>query len=283
MRALICPVSGLSLEKTVENGRDVYATANREHVYPLIDGCVSLIPETLPQELQSKSVLWAGLQKNGEISYSLAPDLNLTKDEIVLAQMAEFMAIGTDILDIGCGPQKDLPEYIPIEKLAGFVGLDPLVGEQPRQFEFIHGIAELLPFSSVSFDSIIFCNSLDHMLDFEKCLKESSRVARAGGRIYILMDDVVDKVEGSGFLSIIRKGINQFTVMYRLKGLAAAVRYALTISKLEIPEGAMDYFHSYFPGKQEVVDVMNELGVTKVRELQLGESVLLEFIKNGVD
>jgi len=57
-------------------------------------------------------------------------------------------------------------------------GIDPLKGDKERRFDFIHGIAEELPFKDNEFDGVLFATSLDHVKNPDIALKEAIRVSK---------------------------------------------------------------------------------------------------------
>lgn len=84
------------------------------------------------------------------------------------------------ILDIGCGPQGSL-EWIS-EKAQCF-GLDPLANEYYHHFDckyhkmnYVKAHSENIPFPDNYFDYVFSMNSLDHVDNVEKTLKEIVRV-----------------------------------------------------------------------------------------------------------
>ena len=90
-------------------------------------------------------------------------------------------------MDVGVGPQSR-PAHL--SALVGksniiFTGIDPLVGEQPRSFPFIQGLAEFLPFKNDLFDQVLFVTSLDHFIDPRPALAEAKRVLKPTGEICI--------------------------------------------------------------------------------------------------
>ena len=98
------------------------------------------------------------------------------------------------------------------------VGIDPLRGADRREFEFVQGLGEYLPFRAGVFDRILFATTLDHMLSPGQALVEASRVARANDEIVVWCGDE------------------------RTKPAFAGVS-ASWYESLRVPEGAHDRFH----------------------------------------
>jgi len=86
-------------------------------------------------------------------------------------------------LDVGCGILP-LPEYMRLAPDVIFVGIDPFETDG-RQFRFVKGIAEDMPFEDTMFDSVIFATSLEHMIDPQKAIDETFRVLKKHGLVLI--------------------------------------------------------------------------------------------------
>jgi len=128
-------------------------------------------------DVRSKWGLWEQLQANGSEVYDADPAGNLSVGERQDARaFAEFSRLTGWVLDVGCGPQA-LPSYSGGDH---FVGIDPLPGG-PREFAFVQGVAEYLPFRDAVFDRVLFATSLDHMLSPQRAIAEARRVLKPGG------------------------------------------------------------------------------------------------------
>ncbi|MBL7074894.1 methyltransferase domain-containing protein [candidate division KSB1 bacterium] len=85
-----------------------------------------------------------------------------------------------DILEIGCGGGWNKEHC-----QGNYVGIDPIITIDNPDFPFYQAIGEYLPFRNSSFDSIIMTAILDHVVSVDEVIKESFRVLRKGGFIYI--------------------------------------------------------------------------------------------------
>ena len=56
--------------------------------------------------------------------------------------------------------------------------------------EHIVGVGEDLPFPDASFDAVVSMWSLNHAQDWRRCIAEMARVARPGGRILLVLEDM---------------------------------------------------------------------------------------------
>jgi SAM-dependent methyltransferase len=145
------------------------------------------MPASLVDLKQPEWRTWAQLQDNGIVSYQADPEHNLGvgKREDFL-EFARFCGFRGNVLDVGVGPQR-CPTHIEYcdNPDVFFVGVDPLVGDQPRCFSFVRALGEYLPFRGELFDQVLFVTSLDHFIDPGPALAESVRVLRPGGDLCI--------------------------------------------------------------------------------------------------
>ena len=98
-----------------------------------------------------------------------------------------------DVLDIGCGAGSQCRIWA--EGGHRVVGLDvnaPLIElaqarakEQGLEIHFHVGSATELPLEDCTFDVCLLPELLEHVADWEKCLKESVRVLKPGGVLYL--------------------------------------------------------------------------------------------------
>jgi SAM-dependent methyltransferase len=130
---------------------------------------------------------WEKLQENGMVSYEADPIAN-----IAVGKIPEYVAFGQfcdfhgKVLDIGVGPQRSPTHFDECTKDdVFFVGVDPLIGQQPRDFAFIQALGEFLPFRDGLFDQVLFVTSLDHFIDPTLALKEAVRVMADDGVLCI--------------------------------------------------------------------------------------------------
>jgi SAM-dependent methyltransferase len=154
-------------------------------VYPVTHGVVDFVLEPPPdQDVLERWHLWHELEQNGVVGYEHDPKANLSVGERAECDaFAAFAQLEGVVLDVGCGPQRR-PAYARAFSGA-FVGVDPLVGELPRDFVFVRGIAEYLPFRGDAFDRVLFATSLDHALSPERALAEARRVVKPSGHVVL--------------------------------------------------------------------------------------------------
>jgi ubiquinone/menaquinone biosynthesis C-methylase UbiE len=98
---------------------------------------------------------------------------------------------GKRILDVGCGPRGSL-EWA--EQAQERIGLDSLasaygeIGANSQKMRYVDAPSESMPFSSGWFDVVSSFNSLDHVDDLEKTIKEIGRVTKPGGLFLLLVE-----------------------------------------------------------------------------------------------
>lgn len=282
---LICPVTGETLEFHPSPSGGMLRTPSGSQSYARENGSWNLMPDPMPKALTSKAETWRTLQANGAFVYEADPRQNLTTDRGFAEKLQSIMGLQGRVLDIGCGPQKEKPAYLSHVDDDKLVGIDPLPGNSARDFTFIKGIAEALPFRDRAFEHVVFCRTLDHMLDFRAALRSAMRVIKPGGTVQVLMDDT-SKGGSSGeggpsrFFHIVRRGAAQIGCAIRHQGLRHALGYAWKASRLQIPDGAMDFFHAYFPEQDEVIGELRKAGAKDVDVLKLGPELLMTARKH---
>ncbi|MGH1354042.1 MAG: class I SAM-dependent methyltransferase [Thalassovita sp.] len=270
---LIDPLDHSPLTITRDASGTITAIASQSGTYRVTNGHPDLIPDPLPADLAARQALWDKLQDNGNFTYEADPALNLSTDDGFAQDFQSATGIKGAVLDIGCGPQIHSPRYLDGEGIGPVVGLDPLPGAATREFPFLIGISEALPFADASFDGVVFCRSLDHVLDTASALREAMRVLRPGGTLCVVMDLMSDERQSlvARLSHLASRGMGQFIKSARAHGVIHAARYIWTVGTLKVPEGAEDMFHMHFPSTEEVEGVLRETGCTDVRFHNLSE------------
>ncbi len=231
--------------------------------------------------------IWENLQNNGLVAYEQDPEHNLSvgKRQDVKA-FAEFCNLSGLTLDIGCGPQSSIPSYANAI-CDRYIGIDPLIGVQPRDFTFVKCIAEYLPFRPATFDHILFATSLDHMLSPKRALQETKRLLKPNGTINIWFFDTT-KRKRKGLLSI-WKARSRFAMTLLKQGKTKEFVQRLVrrfpkppraipnndnivqpntpayLADLSIPTGAIDHFHFFHPTQAEAQQWLQEIGLKIVK------------------
>jgi SAM-dependent methyltransferase len=195
-------------------------------------------PHTLPDPGEGMWTMWEHLQRNGIASYENDPEHNLgvgkRKDYLEFAKFCRFR--GT-ILDVGVGPQA-CPTHIQAAGGDGvsFVGIDPLIGSQPREFEFVQGLGEYLPFRDELFDQVLFVTTLDHLVDPRGALSEARRVSKGDGDILVWLG-------------------------HKRKDAPAPAASPPWYNTLCVPHGAEDIFHRKRLSPEEAEEFWSDCGL----------------------
>lgn len=95
------------------------------------------------------------------------------------------------LLDIGCGPLGSL-EWASNAKRR--MGVDPLsneylkLGAAEHQMEYINAPSEKIPLNNEFCDVVFSFNSLDHVENIEKTIKEIKRVVKSKGYFFLIVE-----------------------------------------------------------------------------------------------
>jgi SAM-dependent methyltransferase len=230
-----------------------------------------MTPLPLPDDdLRSKWDTWQKLQDNGLLSYTTAPEFNLSIGNREDAQAFKaFSRASGLILDVGCGPQIR-PSYLP--ESGEIIGMDPLIGQQPRGFSFLQGIGEYLPFRNDTFDHILYASSLDHIINPKRSLAEAARCLVPGGDINLWIDGLAsdDSLPSPSawkrYPVLARKGFKSLSRHGWLSkmGPRRTISYLASVAKMTTPEGASDYFHITHLNVAAVSNWLDELNLTTI-------------------
>jgi len=205
-------------------------------------------------EVQARWALWEQLQANGERAYEIDPPSSLSVGEREdAAAFAAFAELEGMVLDVGCGPQA-LPSYA--HAMPGeLVGLDPLVGQQPREFAFVKGLAEYLPFADGVFDRVLFATSLDHVLSSSLTLAEARRVTRPGGAVVVWLGEQARASLTGRLRSRARRLVSG-------PPRSAVIETPGATMTFDVPDGAVDAFHVAHP---DAATIQRWLGAAGLR------------------
>lgn len=217
----------------------------------MLDGVPDLTPIPLPDpDVRARWSLWERLQANGERAYEIDPPSSLSVGEREDARaFARFCDLEGRVLDVGCGPQA-FPFYA--EGFGGeLVGVDPLVGVQPRRSVFVKGLAEYLPFPDASFDRVLFATPLDHVLSPRRAVAEARRVLAPDGQICLWLGEqpassLVGRLVAQARRAMLRRVVVE-TPRARMEFVA--------------PRGAVDAFHADQPDADVVSRWLRDAGL----------------------
>lgn len=184
-------------------------------------GYWNFIPNSSPVYTEQEWESWKKLIENFMVSFENDPEHNVSydvRDDALL--FGEFCNYHGKVLDLGCGPHA-CPSYIKFKRNeeAEYYGLDPVPGAQPREYDFIQGIGEHVPFAEDIFDMTIYATSLLHFIDPRVGIREALRVTKPDGYLAVW--------------------VGEKTEQEIKKPVASNPWY----DELEIPDGADNVFH----------------------------------------
>lgn len=157
--------------------------------YPILNGMPNMMVES--SELEHYFGLrnfrsWRSVQDEAETSYATRTQGHFSVDTYAPAQ--DFGAIVSQFsgewLDVGCG-KLAWPIYMRAAEEIAFFGIDPMPFLVTRDFPFVRGLGDFLPFSEACFDGVMFASSLDHCIVPLQALEEAHRVLRPGGTLLV--------------------------------------------------------------------------------------------------
>jgi len=152
----------------------------------------------------------------------------------LLKEFIEFAVVSGRVLDIGCGSG----DFKRFSNLENYVGIDP-IALNTKDFLFVQGIGEYLPFRDGIFDCAVSMAALDHCLDPVKIFDECKRVLKDSGRFYI-------------WLSVIRtdprykiKRALYYLSTFEIRSLIRSLRANINIFGKDKRRLGQEYGHTY--------------------------------------
>jgi len=125
-------------------------------------------------------------------------------EDQILPLVSRHLRGARRVLDIGCG------EGQVARRLAGdgaqVVGLDPTAGQIEVACQraggpvYLRACAEALPCRDRSFDTVLVCLALEHVVAFESAIAEVARVLEPGGRFVLLLGHPLLQAPGSAWI-----------------------------------------------------------------------------------
>ena len=258
---LVCPVCNSQLNLAEIN------CPSCKYQFRMNDGFYDFTPIPPPELIKPLWNTWEELQKNGEKAYNewaeASLSIGLTDVEKAFGKFAD---LNGNVLDVGCGPQ-NYPGYATADSSKiNLFGVDPLKGVKERNFNFIIGLGEYLPFKSDFFDRVIYGTSLDHLFNPVQSLKEAYRILKKDGAVAIwhgLPPAPQKRSKFRIFLSNVK-----YELINRIRPTFSYKFY----KSLKVPKGAIDHFHFSHPSIEQVSSYLAEAGFKNVRTERFQDS-----------
>lgn len=239
-------------------------------------GALDLTPVPPPPGLVAdRWALWEQLQANGATAYDAEPISSLSVGDRVDARLfGAFADLRGRVLDVGCGPQ-ERPSYVPDTPGVELVGIDPLRGVPTRDFAFVRGLGEYLPFAAGSFDRVLLGTSIDHLLDPARALAEAERVLTPDGKVVIWF-----ALPWRGRLPVRVEALARraLELARTVRGRSTSGTPAAMAVELATPEGAIDAFHFGYPDLAQVESWVTAAGLRVAERARLSEPTLSVFL-----
>jgi ubiquinone/menaquinone biosynthesis C-methylase UbiE len=252
--ALACPLCNKPLDLNILKCDSCGQT------YKTVNGVFDFTPIPPPKLIEQLWGTWVELQKNGEKAYNewAEASLSIGLTDVEKA-FGKYALLQGNVLDVGCGPQA-YPGYAFEEKTKiNLYGIDPLRGVEKRDFNFVVGLGEYLPFKDFYFDRVIFGTSLDHLFNPVKCLQEARRVLKDTGKVVIWHGLPPEEKKRSRIRKFL--GRVKYEIINTIKPTFSYKFY----KSLKIPKGAIDHFHFSHPSIEQVTNYLNEAQFENIR------------------
>jgi ubiquinone/menaquinone biosynthesis C-methylase UbiE len=184
------------------------------------------------------------LNNNAILSYQFLPEgsisLESRKDVQRFSLFLSENTRGNNVLDLGCGIMQ-MPGYFASLKSKDykFYGLDPLDSTDFFGTRIV-GASEYLPFANSTIENVIYATSLDHVVDIDASLKETSRVLTSNGRVMLWISDRSKTIK-ERLRNFLATTCASFRKGYNINKYFVYDNYTV----LGVPRGAVDPFHSF--------------------------------------
>jgi ubiquinone/menaquinone biosynthesis C-methylase UbiE len=109
------------------------------------------------------------------ISRRRLTDLN---DKCIQKILDRLNPDGINLIDVGCGKGYLLHRIQEQYPNLSLTGLDIVSFDTKGKYQFVKGTVEQLPFPDKSFDIVVCCHTIEHLLQPEICIHELMRICR---------------------------------------------------------------------------------------------------------
>ena len=251
--------------------------------YPIVEG----VPHVMPPLDGTRWREWDVKQELGLAEYEAEAEPSEHATELARA-FAEFADPVGLVLDVGCGIAAR-PPYHRRDGRARYVGVDPLLTPIDRDFEYVVGVGEHLPFRSARFDVVLSATALDHLVDPAASVREIRRVVRPGGRVAVwvgVVDPAVYRPEA--YVLPTAAGLRRHLAARDLRGIGTAALRHLVVNParraktelhirlheretIDIHYPARAAYHFRFFKESDVLRLLEKSGLHVVGTRSLGD------------
>jgi SAM-dependent methyltransferase len=163
----------------------------------------AMTPENLQSPQEGVAEAWERHAAWWQREFTNGADVEYVEQILPLA--ADQLAGADLVLDLGCGEGQ-------VARLAAAGGADRVVGLDPAAAQlaaavrrgggvaYARGLGGALPFASGSFDAVVVCLVLEHVVDVDATFDEIARVLGPGGRLVLFLNHPLFQTPGSGWI-----------------------------------------------------------------------------------
>jgi uncharacterized protein YbaR (Trm112 family) len=185
---LACPMDNSVPLTAARNATGkVVALRSRDAEYPVVHNVPRLLPE-LDEHAGGDLHLWQAHQSKMWREYQDGDQGVFTHEDNEIGRYAGQIIArsgGGLYLDVGCGARV-WPVYMAASsECVKWIGVDPFLGDAARQFPFVQGLGEYLPFLREVFDGALYASTIYHLLDPQRSLRCVHSVLKPMGTLFV--------------------------------------------------------------------------------------------------
>lgn len=166
---------------------EIVALRSRQAEYPVVHNVPRLIPG-LGKVAGGDLPLWQAHQSKMWGEYQGGDEGVFTYDDNEMGRhVGEIIARsgGGRYLDVGCGA-RPWPVYMAASsECVQWIGVDPFLGDTTRQFPFVQGMGEYLPFRREVFDGALYASTIYHQLDPPRSLRRVHSILKPMAKLFV--------------------------------------------------------------------------------------------------
>lgn len=185
-----CRAAGLEFQSNAPAADDLsegkLVCENCKTAFPVHDGVPDLIPhdQLASEEWKTWEGHLDGFSGRRSIREKKPNPAQLKRWNAKQQAFLDFVdAPEGHLLDIGCGPAGIRDGLDPARTT--YIGIDPIPTRAVEEFPFARAVAEYIPFHDGAFSCVTARSALDHFCDLRGFFKESARVLRPDGVMFI--------------------------------------------------------------------------------------------------